>query len=164
MQLQEDRNLKEAVYALKAELQEVRSFNQLVRQENEELYSQLQLLKSTPSQHVHSRCQRCRHHHKSRSRSPIRQEERVRSSLAQTYSALQSNPSKQLASHTSHCSLTPSHSHTFQEKPRIVTQTSTLNPTPNTQAVNDRYNDLQRKIQMLQSENQVLKQKLVHEI
>jgi hypothetical protein len=32
VQFQEDKTLKEAVYSLKAELQEVRDFNQLVRQ------------------------------------------------------------------------------------------------------------------------------------
>lgn len=35
LQLQEDRGLRESVISLRSELQEVRSFNQLVRQENE---------------------------------------------------------------------------------------------------------------------------------
>jgi hypothetical protein len=167
VQLQEERGLKDAVFALKAELQEVRSFNQLARQENEELYAQLQLLKSTAHGNGHSRCQRCKHRHKSRSRSPIRQEERpTRSNLGEAYSALQSNLT-QNRNHTSQSSM-PTHSHahfhhTFQEG-KGPSQTSTLNKPSSSQAVNDRYNDLQRKIQMLQSENHVLKQKLVYEI
>lgn len=54
----------------------------------------------------------------------------------------------------SHLTLTHSHSHTTNTKSRLSSPAVS----------NDRYNDIQRKIQMLQSENQVLKQQLIYEV
>jgi hypothetical protein len=145
VQVQEDRGLRESVLSLRSELQEVRSFNQLVRQENEELHAQLQILKGNST--THSKCNRCRHRHKSRSRSPIRPEPRpVRT---EAYSALQTTLSHQARSHNSHY-----HSNVHSQ----------VRLPPQTGEVGERYNELQRKIQLLQNENQVLKQHLVHEI
>lgn len=152
VELQEDKSLKEAVFALKAELEEVRRFNQLVRQENDELYAQMQGLKS-------SKCHRCQHRH--RSKSPLRQQEDkvARSKLAEqaaTHSHVTHSHTRHShnCNHASQASIAPKAHHHHIDKSRLEGSLGT----------GERYLDLQRKIQLLQSENQVLKQHLVYEI
>lgn len=64
----QDEGLKETVMILKAELNEIRSFNQLIRQENDELYSQLEQAR-THQHHCHHNKHVCKG--RSRSKSPI---------------------------------------------------------------------------------------------
>ena len=144
--VQEDNSLKDAVYALKSELEEVRRFNQLVRQENDELYLQLQSFKGS------SKCARCQHRHKSKS--PIREEKVAKTRLVEP-TATQSH----LAHSHGH------HSHNCNHSSQASTATKAhLHHTDKSRLGGERYLDLQRKIQLLQSENQVLKQHLVYEI
>lgn len=151
--MQEDQSLKQAVYTLKTELEEVRRFNQLVRQENDELYVQLQSLKSG------SKCHRCQHRH--RSKSPIRQPEEkvIKTKLVEqtaTHSHLTHSHTRHShnCNHASQASIAPKAHHHHTDKSRLEGSLAT----------GERYLDLQRKIQLLQSENHVLKQHLVYEI
>ena len=66
--IQEEKSLMETVLVLKSELREVRGFSQLVRQENDELYSQLDLARSNRGNHQHTKPVK---NGRSRSRSPI---------------------------------------------------------------------------------------------
>lgn len=108
----EDKSLREAVYSLREELQQLRNFNHLVRQENEQLYKQIQHQQQAKSSST--RCLRCNHDHgKSRSKSPIFRENMIKSKQIEVVSSKIKDPS--ICVHPPHQVQYSSLSHTLSQ-------------------------------------------------